>query len=94
MIIWILVATIGGTLSLMGLLTLFRQYRQDRVTLRSLLACVLGYVAFVSYVLVSALRPDLTTGPVTVVMLLPAFVAIVVLVHEHRKARDAGGARG
>jgi uncharacterized membrane protein len=90
MLIWILVATVGGILSLMGLITLFRQYRRDRITLRSLLAYVVGYVAFVSYALASALRPDIASGPASVAMLLPAFVAIVVAAHEHRRARDAG----
>jgi drug/metabolite transporter (DMT)-like permease len=84
---WILVAVLGGILSLAGLSILFRRYREGVVTLRHLLAFVVGFVALASYALVSTLRPDITSGPVTVLMLLPAFVAIVVLIHEHQRAK-------
>jgi len=43
-------------------------------------------VSFASYGVVSAVRPDLGTGPVSLVLLLPAFVAIVLVMREREKA--------
>jgi len=67
--IWLVVAAIGGVLSLWGLMVLFRKYREGEITRRYFLAIVVGYISFVSFVLMSAFRPDISTGLVTVVIL-------------------------
>lgn len=87
---WIVVAVLGGILALVGLQRLHRQYRQGKITLLAWVAYVVGFISFVSYAVLNATRPDVTTGPVTLVMLLPAFAAIVVLVREYRKAGGTG----
>jgi uncharacterized membrane protein YfcA len=88
--LWELVAGLGGVVSLAGLSAAFRRYRRGEITLRYLLACVVGLASFISYALVSALSPDLATGIVTILLLVPALAAIVVLVRGHRKLREAG----
>ena len=87
MTIWLVVAAIGAVLSLWGLTVVFRKYREGEITRRYFLAIVVGYISFVSFVLVSAFRPDISTGLVTVVMLLPAFIAIVVVIRERQSQR-------
>ncbi|UCE05455.1 MAG: hypothetical protein JSW07_17860 [bacterium] len=85
---WIFIAVIGGLLSVLGLLFLLRCYRQDEITLRYLLAVVVGFISFLAFALVNAFRPELASGPVTIAILLPAFVAILLLIRECRKAKE------
>jgi drug/metabolite transporter (DMT)-like permease len=94
MIMWMLVALVGGALSVAGLITLGRRYLRGEITRRSLLAFVVGYLGLVSYALLSALRPEITTGAVTLVMLLPVFIAIVVIIREHQRAHLTDGSSG
>jgi uncharacterized membrane protein len=84
MIFWFVVAVIGVMLSLWGLFTLLHKFRRGEITRRYFIAIVVGYISFVSFALVNALRPDITTGLVTILMLLPAFIAILVVVHERK----------
>ena len=81
---WILVAAIGGVLSILGLLVLTRRYLRGEMSQWQLFAIIVGYVSFVSFVLVSSLRPEFASGPVSIAILLPAFVAIVFLIREHQ----------
>ncbi len=93
MYIWIFIAIIGGALSILGLMFFLRRYRRNEITLRYLLAIVVGYVSFLAFALVSTFRPDLASGPVTVAILLPAFVAILLLILERQKKRDRNESR-
>jgi len=88
MMTWVLVAAIGGALSVSGLVALLRRCRRGEITRTYLSAMVVGYISFVSFALISTLRPELASGPVTIATLLPASVAIVVLIREHRRAAD------
>lgn len=88
MMTWILVAAAGGVLSLSGLAVLLRRSRRGEITRTYLWAMVVGYTSFVSFALISAFRPDLASGPVTIAILVPASVAIVVLIREHRRNAD------
>lgn len=89
---WVLIAVIGGLLSIWGLAVYLRRFRRGEITLRYLLAVIVGYASFVSFVLVGALRPESAGSPWTVGILLPSFVAIVVLIRERgrTRTRDAG----
>jgi drug/metabolite transporter (DMT)-like permease len=86
---WILVAAIGGVLSILGLLVLTRRYLRGEMSQWQLFAIIVGYVSFVSFVLVSSLRPEFASGPVSIAILLPAFVAIVFLIREHQKSKGS-----
>jgi hypothetical protein len=86
MMLWVLVAVVGGILSVMGFVRLVRRFRQGAIRGRYLLAFGVGFVALVSFALLDALRPAVVSGPVTLAMLLPAVVAIVVIVREHQRA--------
>ena len=81
---WLVAAAFGAVLSLWGLTVLFRKYRDGDITPRFFLAIVVGYISFFAFVLVSAFRPDITTGLVTVVILLLAFIAIIVVIRERQ----------
>jgi len=89
MIIWISVAAIGGALAVLALVALLRRYRRGEITGRYLAAIVVGLVSFASFALLSALRPEFESGPATVIVLLPAFVAILVVIREHRKSKGS-----
>jgi len=86
---WILVAAIGGVLSILGLLVLTRRYLRGEMSQWQLFAIIVGYVSFVSFVLVSSLRPEFASGPVSIAILLPAFVAIIFLIREHQKSKGS-----
>lgn len=86
MTMWIIIAVIGFILSVLGLSAFVRRYRRGEITRRHLLAAIIGYVSLVTFAVVSAVRPDITNGPLAVIVLLPAFVAIVVLIRERRRA--------
>jgi hypothetical protein len=86
MIGWIFVAAIGGVLAVFWLLALFRRYRRGEITGRYLAAAVVGVVSVASFALLSALRPEFGSGPAVAIILLPAFIAILVVILEHRKA--------
>jgi len=88
---WILVTLIGGCLAAAGLALLVRRYREGEVTGRYLAAVAVGLVSLASYALLSTFRPALCTGRVTLALLLPAFVAIVVVAREHEKATSPTG---
>jgi len=85
---WMLVAALGLVAMASGLLTCWRRYRRGRITRRYLSAIVVGCVCFVAYAVVGAFRPEFASGPVAMALLLPAFIAIVVIVREHRRAMD------
>lgn len=84
MTVWIVVALIGVILSLWGLWFYFRQYQRGNISGRYLAALVVGYLSFVSYAIVSTTRSFLTDGIPTAALLLPGFIAIVVIVRERR----------
>jgi hypothetical protein len=84
MIIWSAIAVIGVALSLWGLMILLQKYRLAQISWRYFLAAVVGYVSFVTFAIVSAIRPATTTGLVTVFMLLPALLAVLVIIRERR----------
>jgi len=86
MAVWALVAAVGAVVSLVGWAGFLRRYRRAEITGRYLLALTVGYASFVSYALLSALRPDTASGIVGVLLLLPAFVALVVVIRERRPA--------
>lgn len=86
---WILVAVTGGVLSILGLLVFIRRYLRGDLSQLQLFAIIVGYVSFVSFVLVSSLRPEFASGPVSIAILLPAFVAIVFLIREHQKSKGS-----
>jgi hypothetical protein len=92
--VWILAALVGGALSMAGFRILWLRFRRGRIRRRYLLAWAVGYVALVSFALLEALRPAAVTGPVRLIVLLPACVAIVVIVCEHRGGNGAGRAAG
>lgn len=85
---WALIAVAGGVFLASGCLACVRRYRRGRMTGRSLSAILVGSSSFVAYALVSALRPDFASGPVAIALLLPALIAIVVIVREHPRAID------
>jgi uncharacterized membrane protein len=84
MAFWLIVALAGLVLSVWGLTVLFRKYRQNELSRQYFIAVVVGYIFLVLFIAVDALRPAVTTGPVTVVMLLPVFVSIVIVIRAHR----------
>lgn len=86
MIPWIVVAAIGGVVSLGGLAVLLRQYRLGHITRRYMLAVVIGYASLVSYSLLDALQPRPLSSVLTVLVLLPGFFAIIVVVRERQRA--------
>lgn len=83
---WILVALVGGFLCLAGFRTLVHRYRRGEVRGLYVLAVAVGLVSFACYALLSALVPAVVGGAVTLLILLPAFCAIVVLLREHERA--------
>lgn len=85
MIAWILIASIGGLISLSCLVILLRRYRRGDITQRYTIAMVVGYISFVSFAIISALRPEVASGWATIT-LLPAFISIVVLIRERKRA--------
>jgi len=86
---WILVAAIGGVLSILGLLVFIRRYLRGEMSQLQLFAIIVGYVSFASFVLVSSLRPEFASGPVSIAILLPAFLAIVFLIRKHQKSKGS-----
>ncbi len=86
---WILVAVTGGVLSILGLLVFIRRYLRGEMSQLQLFAIIVGYVSIVSFVLVSSLRPEFASGPVSIAILLSAFVAIVFLIREHQKSKGS-----
>jgi len=80
MMIWIAIAVLGLVLSVLGLLVFVGRYRRGEVSARFLLALVTGCVALAAYAAVSALRPDLGRGWPALLLLAPAFTAVIVLV--------------
>ena len=86
MIIWILVVAVGGILSIWGLIIFWRRYRRGEITKRYIYALIVGYASFVLFALVSAICPDFK---MEYVILLPAFVAILVLLREHQKSNES-----
>ena len=88
-IIWIVAAVVGGALSVAGFVVLLRRVRRREIRWRYLVACGVGYTAFVSFALLSALRPSAVNSAVTLIMLLPGLVAIVLVVREHQKTNTA-----
>jgi drug/metabolite transporter (DMT)-like permease len=91
-LVWVSIAAIGGLLSIAGLAVYVRRFRRGEITLRYLLAVVVGYASFVSFALVGALRPESADAPWAVGILLPGFVAVVVLVRERGRTgmKDTG----
>jgi len=85
MMIWIAIAVLGVVLSVLGLLVFVGRYRRGEVSGRFLLALLVGYVALVAYAAASAFRPEIGRGWPALLMLLPAFAAVVVLVNERRR---------
>ena len=85
MIIWILIAAVGGILSIWGFILLLNQYHQGKHTKRYVYAMVIGYISFISFALISAIQPEFSSGILSVALLLPAFIAIVVLINEYKK---------
>ena len=90
MIIWITAAVIGAIFSLIGFILLYGKFRRGEITRIYLAAFVLGFISFASYALISALKPDIMTSLLTLLLLLPAIIAIVVLVREHKHATTTG----
>ena len=86
---WILVAVTGGVLSILGLLVFIRRYMRGEMSQLQLFAIIVGYVSIVSFALVSSLRPEFASGPVSIAILLSAFVAIVFLIREHQKSKGS-----
>jgi uncharacterized membrane protein HdeD (DUF308 family) len=85
MTLWIVVAVVGVILSVFGFIALLRRFRRGEIRGRYLLAFVVGYVALISFAVLEAFRPTALTGPVTIAVLLPAFIAIGVIVRELRR---------
>ena len=85
MTIWILVAVVGGILSVVDVAALVRRYRRGVIRGRYLLACVVGCFSLASFAFLDAFRTAGVSGPVTIALLLPAFIAIGVIVREHRR---------
>lgn len=79
---WIAVAVIGLVLAMIGFLDLVRRYRRNEIRGRDLFAIVIGFLSLLSFAFLSAVRPDVLTGMLTIVILLPAFVAVVILTGE------------
>lgn len=93
MALWIVITAIGGVLSLSGLAVLLRQYHRGEITWRYVLAVVVGYISFVTYAVLSAVQSQALSGVLTVLVLLPAFLAIIVVVYERQRAGDGGRSR-
>jgi drug/metabolite transporter (DMT)-like permease len=85
MMLWIAIAVLGVVLSALGLLVFVGRYRRGQVSGRFLLALVVGTLALVAYAVASALRPEMGHLWPAVLILLPAFAAVVVLVNERRR---------
>jgi len=83
---WILVAAAGGIACIAGMTAVFGRYRRGEVSGRYLAAVVVGVLSFGSYALVSAVRPDLGTGAVSLLLLLPGLLAVVAVAREHERA--------
>jgi len=81
-LVWVSIAALGGLLSMAGLAVYLRRFRRGEITKRHLLAVVVGYASLVSFAVVEALHPEYADEPWAVGILLPAFVAVVVLVRE------------
>ena len=62
MITWILVAAMGVILSFFGLRVVFRKYRRAEVSRRYFYAIIVGLLSFVTYALLSSIRPEMTSG--------------------------------
>jgi len=92
MIMWLIVGACGGALSTAGLLVLHGLYRSGEIPLRILIASLVGFLSLATYAVLGAFRPETTTGPVTIALLLPAVVSILVLIRGRRKG--LGEARG
>ncbi|UCF79466.1 MAG: hypothetical protein JSW03_04290 [Candidatus Eiseniibacteriota bacterium] len=84
MSLWLAVAGIGVVLAVGELVVLLRKFRLGEVSRRYFLAVLVGFDFFVLFAVLRALRPDIVTGPVTAVLLLPVFVSIVIVVREHQ----------
>jgi len=84
--IWMLTTVLGGVAALAGLVAVYIRYQRREITGRYLGAIVVGLASFVTYAVISAFRPDLSTGAPGLIVVLPAFVAIVILVRERERS--------
>ena len=84
MITWVLVAVVGGILSMYGLNKFWGRYRCGEISRRYLYALIVCYVSFVLFALTSTIHPEFNSGTVSII-LLPAFFAVFVLIHEYQK---------
>ena len=86
MIAWILLAVVGGIFSIWGFIIYLLKYQRGEITIRFIYALFVGYASFVSFAVVNAIYPDFK---MVTVILLPAFVAIVVLLREYQKTNES-----
>jgi hypothetical protein len=87
MVTWILIAAIGGVFSIIGILILIQRYLRGEISQLYLFAIIVGYISFVSFALISSLRSEFASGLISVIILLPAFVALVFLIHQNQKSK-------
>jgi len=86
MIFWILTALLGITISLLGIRIIIKKYFHGEISGRYLLAIIIGFLSFVVYVVLSSIKPEIMSGLVTIAILLPVFVAILVVIYKHQKS--------
>jgi len=83
MLLWSVVGLSGATLAAAGALGLARRYSREEISLGTLVAWLVGFASFASYAVLVTFMAERVTGLVGLLVLLPAFVCLVVLVHRH-----------
>ena len=84
---WIIITTIGGIFSLIGILVLIRRYLRGEINQLYLFSIIIGYLSFIAFVFVNNVYPESVSGLMKVIILLPAIIAVVVLVNQIQKSK-------
>jgi len=84
---WIIIAVIGGILSMTGIIVLIRRYLQGEIPLLYLVSIIIGFMSFIAFVFFNYVYPESVSRPVSLIILLPAIITLFVLVHLFQKSK-------
>ena len=85
MYFWITMFLIGVMLSGVGLLSLVRCCRRGEVTKACVSSAFMVFVSFSAYVTANTFQPELMSGIVGILALLPVFASVLVMIHEYQR---------
>lgn len=84
---WGIVAAIGGILSVIGILIMFRRFQQEKINLLTFFSIIIGYISFVTFVLFESFYPESVNSVKSFLILLPALAALVILIHQNQHTK-------